>query len=81
MNLKEILEIDNVTAGGIFTAIDFCISIIASILNVIIVVTIKNSSYLCKDITYVLFASLGASNLGMKINFNCFYHGFIQDIL
>ena len=64
MNLTETLQLDHVTAAGVFAATDFCLSIVATILNVIIVVTIKNSHSLGKELEYIMYACIGASNLG-----------------
>ena len=54
---------DHITAGGVFVTIDFCLSILGTILNVIIVATIKNSSYLLQEQYYSFLASLGLSNI------------------
>ena len=51
------------TAGGVFAATDFSLSILGTVLNVIILVTIKNSPTLSRDLDYIMFASLAASNI------------------
>ena len=63
MYLREYLDIDHIMAGGVFAATDFSLSILGTILNVIILVTIKNSPVLCRDLDYIMFASLAASNV------------------
>ena len=57
------LNLSHLTAGGIFVSVDFCLSILGTVLNVIIVATIKNSSYLLQEQSYSLLASLGVSNI------------------
>ena len=57
------LSLDHLTAGGVFVTVDFCLSILGTVLNVIIVATIKNSSSLLQEPHYSLLASLGVSNM------------------
>ena len=63
MYLNDYLSIDHITAGGIFAATDFSLSIMGTVLNVIILVTIKNSPTLSRDLDYIMFASLAAANI------------------
>ena len=58
-----VFGLDHLTAGGVFVTLDFCLSILATILNVIIVATIKNSSSLLQEPYYSFLASLGVSNI------------------
>ena len=41
MNLTRLLHLDPVSAGGLFAAVDFSLSILGTVLNVVVVVTIK----------------------------------------
>ena len=63
MNLTAYLESDIVTSGGTFAALDFSLCVLATILNVILLVTIKNSGNLNGNILYVIFASISGSNI------------------
>ena len=60
---QAVFGMSHITAGGVFVTLDFSLSIIATVLNVIIVATIKNSSYLLQEPHYSLLASLGVSNI------------------
>ena len=55
--------LQHISAGGLFVSIDFCLSILGTILNVIILATIKNSSFLLQDQYYSFLASLSLSNI------------------
>ena len=57
------VTMDHITAGGVFVSIDFCLSIFGTILNVIILATIKNSSHLLQDQHYSFLGSLSLSNI------------------
>ena len=63
INLTHVLDIDNVTAGGIFAGADFSLAILSLVLNVIILATIKNSNSLCSDVHFVMYACIAASNV------------------
>ena len=63
MTGPAVFGLSHMAAGGLFVTVDFCLSILATVLNVILVATIKNSSYLLQEPHYSFLASLGVSNI------------------
>ena len=56
-----------VTAGGLFVFIEMSLGFLATVLNVIVLATIKNSHSLLSQPRYVLLANLAASNIATSI--------------
>ena len=56
-----------VTAGGLFVFIEMSLGFLATVLNVIVLATIKNSSSLLSQSRYVLLANLVTSNIATSI--------------
>ena len=55
------------TAGGVYVLIEMSFGFLATVLNVIVLATIKNSKRLLSEPAYLLIANVSAANIAISI--------------
>ena len=55
------------TAGGVYVLIEMSFGFLATVLNVIVLATIKNSNRLLSEPAYLLIANVSAANIAISI--------------